>query len=456
MHPSIIKKDNKLKHTTVSPSVFGCPLCPVYTTKNESVIQKHLLNHVLNAVHFNEMIICRCNLRCRDGGHFHCPFCGTTIIRKDSIIMHLIECKNKYDAAQLTLAPPSQLPSPDTHPAAVLSSVSVEHSYSLPVSVLAVKIDHSYTQTASSNTPAVAPLEPEEPDLSRSPPATNSEEPIASEEPVTGDVPPTHVKCPHCTVVLYKRNLFLHVQRKHVKTKDITAQYHLQSTTVDQSNGLYAVRKTYRGFNVPVHVQRKTLDQQNVTRCEMEDCRQYHLLAEQSGLSPSLCHHVRSLDYCSTTASEEQLDHQVLQEVAESLFFADSTVAECKARQREAEEAHVPLSVLVDLSSSKNHICISVHEPKLHHYSSLGRVFVNHNIRKNTWHCPCAKALASCVHKYIAKWHLFQTHKHLFETVQTTTTSPTTTTHFCQSPHCRDGEKCEVCLPVQKNTNHSP
>ncbi len=157
--------------------------------------------------------------------------------------------------AQLTSVPPSQPPSPETHPT-VLSS-SVEHSYLLPPSVSAVKIDHSYAQTASPKTPAVAtdlkkdqkaPAEPEEPDLSQSPPATTSDDPIAPEKEITGDVPTTHVKCPHFPVVLYKRNLFLHIQRKHGQVKDITAQSHLQSTSVDQSNGLYAVRKTSRGF----------------------------------------------------------------------------------------------------------------------------------------------------------------------------------------------------------------
>ena len=138
---------------------------------------------------FLEKIICRCNLPCRDGGHFHCPFYGTTIMRKDAIMPHLIQCKNKCDMAQLTSVPLSQPPSPETHPT-VLSSVSAEHSYTLPTSVSAIKIDHSYTQTASLKTP----------DLSQSTPAPTSEDPIAPKEEVTGDMPPTHLRCPNCPV----------------------------------------------------------------------------------------------------------------------------------------------------------------------------------------------------------------------------------------------------------------
>jgi len=97
---------------------------------------------------FLEKIICRCNLPCWGGGHFHCPFCDTTIIRKDTIMPHLMQCKNKCDMVQLTSAPPPPPPSPETHPT-VLSSLSFEHSYTLPPSVSAVKMDHSYPQPAS-------------------------------------------------------------------------------------------------------------------------------------------------------------------------------------------------------------------------------------------------------------------------------------------------------------------
>ena len=148
--------------------------------------------------------------------------------------------------------------------------------------MLAIKTDHSYSQTASPKTPVAAtdfeeeekaPVEPEELEPSQSPPATTSEDPIDPEKEASWDMPLTHVRCPHCLVVLYKKNLFLHIKRKHGLPKDITAQSHLKSTSIDQSSGIYVVRKTSRGFSVPVHVQRKTWGQQHVTRCEMEDCR---------------------------------------------------------------------------------------------------------------------------------------------------------------------------------------
>lgn len=148
----------------------------------------------------------------------------------------------------------------------------------------------------------------------------------------------------------------------------------------------------------------------------------YHLARVQNGLSHSMCDHIRSIDYCGTTAAEETLKPNVLEEMVEQSIFDESVAAVCKDRQKEAEDARVPFSVLVDLGSSQNKICFSVNEPILDHYSSLARVIVTYNIEKSSWHCPCAKAGTPCPHKNIAMWHLFQTKRELFMIAPPTTT----------------------------------
>lgn len=167
------------------------------------VLSQYLfLRHCMVLTHFFcpflEKYIYRCNLPCRHGGHFHCPFCGETVVRKDTMKKHLIECKHGCDFPQLTTVPPPQPAPTETHPA--LSSVDMEHSY-----VSAVKTDHSYVQTASPKTPAVVTelkkdqeAEPKEPDLFLlSPTAITSKETIAPENKTTGKLPPAHVQCPH-------------------------------------------------------------------------------------------------------------------------------------------------------------------------------------------------------------------------------------------------------------------
>lgn len=60
---------------------------------------------------------------------------------------------------------------------------------------------------------------------------------------------------------------------------------------------------------------------------------------------------------------------------------------------------------------------------------------VVYDSKLNTWHCPCTKLRRSCVHKCIAKWHLFQTQRELFRTVFSREESP----H--KEPHAQSEEK---------------
>ena len=45
---------------------------------------------------------------------------------------------------------------------------------------------------------------------------------------------------------------------------------------------------------------------------------------------------------------------------------------------------------------------------------------VTYDTKKNPWHCACARAKRSCLHKYVAKRHLFQTQRELFRKVRST------------------------------------
>lgn len=116
------------------------------------------------------------------------------------------------------------------------------------------------------------------------------------------------VKCPHCALVLYKKNLATHIQRKHTKTKDSTATYHLKCVCVDQTHEEYAVQEE-SSFSVPVHVQHKTH-----TKCEAGVCGQNQLLALKGGLT-SLCQHIQSLDSGVNTATDHFLKAEVLEEM---------------------------------------------------------------------------------------------------------------------------------------------
>ena len=65
------------------------------------------------------------------------------------------------------------------------------------------------------------------------------------------------------------------------------------------------------------------------------------------------------------------------------------------------------------------------------HYSRLGRVIVSYDTKQDNWHCPCSKPRQFCIHKAVAKWHLFVTKRELFRKVKSTeaeTPNPTQAT----------------------------
>ncbi len=147
--------------------------------------------------------------------------------------VHVTGCQKSCYMMQPTSVPPSVNTDPsspqqfqsETHPTLsalenyIAPSVSVEHSYTLPPSVSVLTSDHSYTvsQTASPKSPTItleSCLSPEEAVTTAAQTAKIMEQ--AS----------SHVKCPHCSIVLYKKNLVLHIQRKHGGPKDITAASH--------------------------------------------------------------------------------------------------------------------------------------------------------------------------------------------------------------------------------------
>ncbi|XP_048062099.1 uncharacterized protein LOC125277677 [Megalobrama amblycephala] len=75
--------------------------------------------------------------------------------------------------------------------------------------------------------------------------------------------------------------------------------------------------------------------------------------------------------------------------------------------------------------------------PKCHTTADLVESLLD-NIR-NTWHCPCAKPRIACLHKNIARWHLFQLHRQLF------VSSPTDRTAQClaQEHACQESTGLE-------------
>ncbi|KAG9269361.1 hypothetical protein AMEX_G16386 [Astyanax mexicanus] len=228
-------------------------------------------------------------------------------------------------------------------------------------------------------------------------------------------------KCPKCQVVMNKKNLKRHLERKHThQYKDITASSNLQSECIDPENGIYTVYKAFHGTSVPLHVQNKVWGENQHVSCESTECQVNMELAWRSGIKAYQCIHLKSITYCALYASSPVLNEETLTEMVNSKWFGDDKKKLCLDRQNKAKNSHVPLSVCSRIGTPQTKKYISIYEPTVSYYSRLGRVMVTYDTKKNSWHCPCARTKRSCPHKYVAKWHLFQTHRELFRKVRST------------------------------------
>ncbi|XP_072567723.1 uncharacterized protein [Paramormyrops kingsleyae] len=502
MHISICDSASKpalQECTTCCRRLFHCPLCPTVSPTVRAKMEEHINGHIKNALPFKDKIICRCRLPCRRTGHFHCPVCNRTIIRRRDMARHLLSCQHSSIPSQPPLSgllPAALSEEPRLPPAALseeprLPPAALSEEPRLPPAALSEEPRHPPAALSEEprHPPAALSEEPRHPPAAlseepRHPPAALSEEPrlppaALSEEP---RLPPAalcpvsrqsseplvehsyalpsvlnetvaygksiRMKCPHCGLSLLKKNLKAHMMRRHSnRSLDVYLACHLQCVCVDETTGLFAVQRTGHGFSVPVHVQRKTWGRSHSVRCELEECQQYQLLAQRSGLGYSLCEHIRSLDYCRETVKEVFLQEAILMEMVVLKFFGKDKAAACLRRQTAAQMTHVPLCVRVDFGGSSSQICFSVLEPEIHSFCRLGRIFVTYNAQRNTWHCACAKPRISCPHKSIAKWHLFQTERDLFQSNVPLSSGP-------PSLMTQEGSSCEDNAAAERSIRY--
>ncbi|RXN18648.1 hypothetical protein ROHU_007708 [Labeo rohita] len=225
-------------------------------------------------------------------------------------------------------------------------------------------------------------------------------------------------RCPSCNILINKNNLPKHMERKHADQSvlDINETFQLTSQCIDETNGIFAVLKVIKGHGVPLHVQYQTFGENNKVLCESNECQINIDVAQRSGITSYQCMHISAASFCKSLVEQVSLKEDILTEMVRGKWFSEKKKKECLALQQLANSSCVPLSVHTSIGISPAKKFISVFEPNVTAYSRLGRVMVVYNTRLDSWHCPCTKLRRSCLHKYVAKWHLFQTQPELFQT----------------------------------------
>ncbi|XP_076472497.1 uncharacterized protein LOC143301931 isoform X2 [Babylonia areolata] len=96
-----------------------CPFCDVrqYKPTQPGRVRDHLhLTHFQHAVYYDGMMIVKCFHTCRGsstkGGHYHCPVCSTTLLKRNAFTSHLLSHASKQGLDSSAVhAPDSKKPS---------------------------------------------------------------------------------------------------------------------------------------------------------------------------------------------------------------------------------------------------------------------------------------------------------------------------------------------------------
>ena len=367
-----------------------------------------------------------------------------TIINRAQLIKHL---STKHPEA-----PPEPPVAPAEHPVAPPehSEAPPEHPEAPPEPPVA-PAEHPEAPPEHSEAPPEHPEAPPEPPVApqkhpEAPPVAPAEHPEAPPEPPVAPPEPSEapqeppvapqkhseapgqttrkmtVTCPHCKLQLNRKNLKAHVRRKHTHCfETVSKDKYLACQCIDLKNGVFAVEKTFSGPATPIHVVKNTWGPTQKMMCEVDQCQLNADFAVRCGMLPFECQHLQSLLYCPRADNAPvTLSEEALVTMVHNKWFGEERKASLMQRQHMAGVEGVPLSVLLTVGGPSTKFHISVYEPKVSYYSRLGRVVTAYDSKRNSWHCPCAKARQSCTHKAIGKWHLFDTKRHLFGRVKST------------------------------------
>lgn len=237
----------------------------------------------------------KCNLGCVESGHYHCFVCLQIIIRKNLFINHVQKCASAK--VQIPCTDPSRvcletcaLKPPNVPSSHSISTVSATcdpiskplTNPSLPQTLTSppiasipgssIKTEDISSISPSFTTAVLHPTVVMASDIQNIVSA-NPTECISSSNKKILKCRPKRTMCCFCNKILNKKNIKIHIQRRHsLSTPDIDINQHRLSTAIDRENGIFAVGGTVTG-PVRNNVQKYTWGNLLKEACELEKCK---------------------------------------------------------------------------------------------------------------------------------------------------------------------------------------
>lgn len=211
-----------------------------------------------------------------------------------------------------------------------------------------------------------------------------------------------------------------HLRDQHKRKMEavISAGKHLKGVCVDFEKGIFLISRTFSGTMRPIHCQHKTnfpYEAKPVpSACEVNECLDAARVARQSGHPAFECAHLQSVQYARPFEIPVFLCNESLEEIVGGRFkwFTEKQKALCLSHREKANETGSPLVVRFPNEEYGTHSCrtvyLSVFDGGIHYWSRFGRVVVAFDSQTLRWSCACCRRKASCIHKAVSKWFLYQ------------------------------------------------
>lgn len=372
-----------------------CPLC--ITSKFKPARLTKVLSH-LNKTHFygkkgvcesHGFLISKCHLPCRKKeniGHFHCPFCDKTFVRKEHLINHGVICGS-----------------------------------SPTVQTIAANDNHSHSSDADNNndtnievcvnSTGTRPSSSVENEMDNNDILPDDINELSNENCVDG-TSGDYQACAYCKKFYPKKNLNIHVRRKHLQEsnsgENVSKSHY--SVCVDTNLGVYAVAIRTEGPQTPLHVLFRSFGPNQKMECSLNRCMDLWGTEARSGKNHFMCEHVESVRHNTVTATYHELSKEKLQEMVNNRFISISRRNELIMMVETAKLENIPMVALIPIREtySERYKWYSVYSNTSiqHYWCKFNRVIVTLDTELNSIKCKCKKK--SCIHSSVVKWFLYE------------------------------------------------
>ncbi|XP_045614561.1 uncharacterized protein [Procambarus clarkii] len=216
----------------------------------------------------------------------------------------------------------------------------------------------------------------------------------------------TSVKCPDCHKFYTKKYMARHRNAiHHPPEASITLQKYRHAVSIDE-NGIYAVSKTLRGTQHPIHVKR-VVGSSHPGYCEVRDCVDSFQAHQRSGDHLYQCDHLKAIDFSIAGSVCEMSLDKLLDMLSEGLISSANHKI-CKEKYDEAIESNSPFIVgITQMKHVKNrHQFWSVYTGEERRWCKFQRIIVTLDSIKSAIWCRCKQR--SCWHRSVVAWWLYQ------------------------------------------------